>query len=781
MILSKESVISYNPMSLTIDGKGFYPVMGEMHFSRYRNRYWAEELCKMKSGGVDIVSLYTIWIHHEEVRGEFDFSGDRDLHKFLQTVKDCGLKCILRIGPWAHGEARNGGFPDWLLEDAKDKGYEVRTNAPEYLEHVKNFYEHIFEQAKGFFLKEDGPVIGIQIENEYGHCGGLWGPEGEEHMKTLKAMAIEIGFDAPIYTATGWGGAVTGGMLPVMGGYCEAPWDPRTTEIEPSGNYVFTKERNDHNIGSDHGIGEGITFDMDKFPYLTAELGGGLQVTHHRRPIATGDDTAAMSMVKMGSGANLLGYYMYHGGSNPKGKLTTLQESTETGYPNDLPVLSYDFNAPIREYGQMEETYRKVRTLSMFVKDFGDKLCEMPYIPQPGNPLKPDNFTDLRTAVRAGKLEANGEEVTSGYLFVNNYQRRYKLEDHDAVALKAFDKSGNVLCEFEERDVKNGDYFFYPFNMPIGYEAVLRRANATPLCILHDERGRECAYVFYTDSNDSASFEIEGELGRIKIVTLLRDEAEHAVKIVDEFGAEHIIICDHNVVCMAPDKPGKPGKKPAYEIYAEIPSDCKEHTVSFRVWPDLEETPIGFIHADAENVSDSYMVDSMDFADYRFVDELVNDVKVEIAECDDDADHEALTDECVEGVSATDGADRAETKVYVISVSGIGADMDEVYLHVDYKGDQAQLFAVSDVSEYAKGELIADSFYTGQKWEIGLKRFIGSEGKTALEEDFKAKAVVQPLKEGDKVYLQSWPAMENGVACSIDGVSSVAQFKIRLF
>ena len=97
-------------MSLTVNGKGFYPVMGEMHFSRYRNRYWAEELCKMKSGGVDIVSLYTIWIHHEEVRGEFDFGGDRDLHKFLQTVKDCGLKCILRIGPWAHGEARNGGF-----------------------------------------------------------------------------------------------------------------------------------------------------------------------------------------------------------------------------------------------------------------------------------------------------------------------------------------------------------------------------------------------------------------------------------------------------------------------------------------------------------------------------------------------------------------------------------------------------------------------------------------------------------------------------------------------
>ena len=67
-------------------------------------------------------------------------------------------------------------------------------------------------------------------------------------MKRLEKMARETGFDVPLYTATGWGGAVTAGLLPVMGGYCEAPWDPRITEIEPSGNYVFTYERNDHAI-----------------------------------------------------------------------------------------------------------------------------------------------------------------------------------------------------------------------------------------------------------------------------------------------------------------------------------------------------------------------------------------------------------------------------------------------------------------------------------------------------------------------------------------------------
>ncbi len=762
MKLSNKNKISFTSQSLTVDGRGFYPVMGEMHFSRYRNRYWAEELCKMKSGGVDIVSLYTIWIHHEEVRGEFDFGGDRDLNKFLQTVKDCGLNCILRIGPWAHGEARNGGFPDWLLDDAKENNYELRSNAPEYLEHVRRFYEHIYEQAKGFFIKDNGPVIGIQIENEYGHCGGFGGEKGEEHMRTLKSMAEEIGFDAPIYTATGWGGAVTGGMLPVMGGYCEAPWDQRTTEIEPSGNYIFTKERNDHNIGSDHGLGVGITFDMDKFPYLTAELGGGLQVTHHRRPVATGDDTAAMSMVKLGSGANLLGYYMYHGGTNPKGKLSTLQESRETGYPNDLPVLSYDFNAPLREYGQMEDTYRKVRTLAMFTKDFGESLCNMPYVEQPGNPLKPDNLSDMRTAVRACRLEANGEEVTSGFLFVNNYQRRYEMADHEGVVLKAYDADEKVICEFEERDIKNGDYFFYPFNMPIGFEAVLKRANATPLCILHDENKKPAAYVFYTDNDESASYEIEGDLGRIKIVTLLRQEAEHAVKVADERGAEHLIISDSNVVLREIDKTNK-SKPQGYELYAEIPSDGQEHIVSFRVWPDLDETPIGFIHADAESVSEDYMIDSMEFADYRYVDSFTNTVKAVIEDC------------------AGSDPDEKGIKAFKLKVSDINEEADEVYLKVNYEADRAELYAESEVDFYNKGELIADSFYTGQDWEIGLKRFIGSESRTSLMENFEAKMMIYPIKDNDQVYIQKRPEMENGEACRIKGVESIEQYKIKLW
>lgn len=221
----ENSVYSYDEKSLIRDGKRWFPIMGEIHYSRYPEQYWKEALLKMKAGGVDIVSSYVIWIHHEEVSNDWDFStGNKNLRKFVETVKECGLKMFLRIGPWCHAEVRNGGFPDWFV---KMMGNRIRTNNGEYLEEVEKFYTKIYEQVKDLLHKDGGPVIGIQIENEYGHCGGLTGEEGEKHMRTLTQMAKRIGFDVPYYTATGWGGAVTGGLLPVMGGYCDAPWDSK--------------------------------------------------------------------------------------------------------------------------------------------------------------------------------------------------------------------------------------------------------------------------------------------------------------------------------------------------------------------------------------------------------------------------------------------------------------------------------------------------------------------------------------------------------------------------
>lgn len=548
---------SYNNKFITKDGKPYFPVMGEFHYSRYPADMWEKELLKMKAGGVDIVSSYVIWIHHEEIEDQYDFTGNKDLRRFVKACEKCGMYMFLRIGPWSHAEARNGGFPDWLVNKHKN----IRTNDADYLADVKKLYSRIYEEVKGCFIGDGGAIIGVQIENEYGHCGGLGGDEGEKHMRILTEMAKEIGYDAPLYTATGWGGAVTGGLLPVMGGYCDAPWDQSTDKLAPSGNYVITYERNDHGIGSDHHIGYGVTFDFNDFPYLTAELGGGLQVTKHRRTVPSGHDIGAMSLTKLASGCNLLGYYMYHGGTNPHGKLTTLQESTATGYLNDLPEYSYDFKAPLREYGQRAESYGEIKLLSMFVKDFGSELCTMPaFIPE-STSSDPNDLTDLRMSVRH-----NGKK---GYIFVNNYQRLYDMAEHKDTVLSA-ELDGEKIT-LPPVDIRNGDYFFYPVNMQTG-GGTLKYITATPLCMINGKA------VLYTDR----PYKYEA-VGNAEFEVISREDALNAYKL-NIYGEEYLIISD-GIVCE---------KDNGFRLYGESSPVIK-------TYPRLKKVPAGFEYKAEEN------------------------------------------------------------------------------------------------------------------------------------------------------------------------------------
>lgn len=677
---------------MTKNGNPWFPIMGEFHYSRYPKEYWKESLYKMKAGGIETVSTYAFWLHHEEVEGEYDFEGQRDLRAFTEAVKETGMTMFLRIGPWCHGEARNGGLPDWILT----KDYEVRTNDEAYFSEVRRYYGKLAEQVEGLLYKDDGPVIGIQIENEYGHCGGLQGEEGEDHMRRLTALAKEAGLVVPYYTATGWGGAVTGGLLPVMGGYCEAPWDQRLTEIEPSGNYVFTKERNDHNIGSDYGFGTGITFDIDKFPFLTAELGGGMQVTHHRRPVAHPKDIGAMSMVKMGCGVNLLGYYMYHGGTNPKGKVTTLQESRETGYPNDLPVFGYDFAAPIREYGQMSDTLKEIKLLAMFIHDFGGSLCEMDtYLPE-DNPLFQSNFTDLRTSVRR-----NGNR---GYLFVNNYQRRYIMADHSDKILNA--DAGDEIITFPARNIKDGDFFFLPFHMKVG-DGELKSAMATPLCILHNDD--KDTYVFYSD--EDPGYQWVSEPRQAEVITLSREEALNSWKI----GGER--------ECLLVTK-GKVTQKDNGHVIISRNSDI------VKAYPELSVAPSGYRYTGVEN----------GFAVYECI---------------------AATGEC--GVTYSVIKEEANIKKVEFTINYPKEAAEDYFLQLDFGGDIAKL--------YINGEWEDDWFYTGQIWEIGLKRY-GFPEKLQVE--------ISALQEGAECYLEKWPVFKNGIACDIYKVSLEAEYVYSL-
>ena len=714
----------FDNQSLIRNGTRWFPLMGEIHYSRYPKEFWKESLCKMKAGGIDIVSSYVIWIHHEEIEGQYDFTGCRDLRAFVQSCKECNIKLLLRIGPWSHGEVRNGGFPDWLLQ----KDFKVRTNDKKYLSTVKKWYKEIYNQVKGYCCSPkdtENTIIGVQIENEFGHCGGLYDESGDVHMKKLQKIAKQAGFKVPLYTATGWGGARTGGMLPVMGGYCDAPWDQRTTKIEPSGNYIFTYERNDHNIGSDHGLGYGITFDQSKFPYLTAELGGGLQVTAHRRTVAKASDIGAMSLVKMGSGCNLLGYYMYHGGTNPYGKLTTLQETKATGYPNDLPELSYDFRAPVREYGQISETFREIKLLSYFVHSYGDEFCEMKAQIPSDNPLKVDNMENLRYSFRC--------KDNKGYLFVNNYVRLEKLASHKNQVIKTPD--GTVT--FPEMNIEDQDYFFLPYNITYGNTKV-ETALVTPFFKTQDN-----TFVFYSRRNLKKiknAFKFTGEL-KDRFLVLSREDALNTWKTSDG----NIFITDSDSYIIEDEK----GNINFY-------SNSSENKICFYSYMELHNDSKGFKKIGMEDKNICEETESFPFIKY----ELENSIKNGSINIPSSINENKFS------------LNLSEVYKTFISNKDINS-YDDCFISIDYTGESAKLYAVED----GKKHLIADNFYLGEdyKWEIGLKRFI------SRNIDFSTLELeIKPLVHTDSIFLEKWPVLLKEGKASLNKVDYRCELKIIL-
>ena len=499
----KGEEINVTSRYFTRNGKPWIGVMGEFHFSRYSRENWHRELAKMKAGGITIVSTYLFWIYHEEIEGKMDFGGDNDIRAFIEECKDVGLDVVIRIGPWAHGECRNGGFPDWLLK----KDYKLRDNNEEYLAIVKKWYQSIYNEVRGLFYKDGGNIIAVQIENEF--------VDNAEHLAKLKEIAVECGFIAPIYTVTGWNSASgakipVDEVVPVFGGYCEAPWENHMNRLSPSPHYFFNRMRNDSAIGTDliaKTQSDGWQLPYERYPFATCELGGGIEVTHHRRPIIKPMDIYAVSLVKLGDGNNLVGYYMYHGGTNKIGELSTFNETKATGYPNDYPILSYDFQAPLSEYGEVREQYGLLNMLHMFVNDFGEEFAPMIAVDS-GNTVAADDTNSLRYGMRT-----NGK---SGFVFVNHYQRLTELADIENAVISA----GNV--EFPPIDVKGEVSFFMPFNMKMG-ESVLEYATAQPLCKCDD------TYFFAEIPNIKAEYKFSK--GSANIVTVPFENAKYMRKL----------------------------------------------------------------------------------------------------------------------------------------------------------------------------------------------------------------------------------------------------------
>ena len=152
-----------NNFYISKNDKPSIPITGEFHFSRYPEAYWEEAIQKMKAGGINMLATYVFWNMHEAIEGEFIWNGNRDLRKFIKLCAQYDMPVILRIGPFGHGEIRNGALPDWLLA----KPITIRSNDPNYLSYAEQLYDEIGKQIEGLLFKDGGPIIATQLENEY--------------------------------------------------------------------------------------------------------------------------------------------------------------------------------------------------------------------------------------------------------------------------------------------------------------------------------------------------------------------------------------------------------------------------------------------------------------------------------------------------------------------------------------------------------------------------------------------------------------------------------------
>ncbi|MCC5834723.1 MAG: beta-galactosidase [Opitutales bacterium] len=761
--------IQANSRCLTLGGAPWFPIMGEFHFTRYPHIHWEEALLKMKAGGVNVVATYVFWIHHEEIENEWEWSGNYDLRAFIELCGKHGLYAWPRIGPWAHGEVRNGGYPDWLLE--KCGAQNVRRDSEPYLSQVRKFYTEIAAQLDGLLWKQGGPIIGTQLDNEL--------TDNPSHIVTLKKLAIEAGIDVPLYTMTGWMNAriPQDEVIPVFGGYADAFWSEQSDSWarECRRNYIFSAERDDTNIGVDvssvHQNGGASSAEgqislasLERYPYGTCEVGGGMQVSYRRRAAIAADDIAALALCKLGSGSNLQGYYMYHGGMNPAGKRTTLQESRATGYPNEMPVKNYDFQAPLRAYGQRNESYHTLRMQHLFLADFGDQLASLPPALPESQPASLDDSETLRWSVRS-----DGKQ---GFVFVNNYQRIESLPKREGVQFEITlnGQTEPLMIPQKPLNIPEQCYFIWPFNWDI--EGVrLIYATAQPVCrigetfVFAEIAGIEAEFGFDSStladpdqalldlqsglhSSAPSVVRIKGKNNKQAKILLLNPNQARQVWKASIWGEEHLFLSEAGLIFDGD----------TLRLQSTDPS-----LLSCAVYP----TPKAQLQASA----------SPEGAFTRLVPSppTIQRIDLEWQQLQQAQSPAAPVRRDTQGVPlAPDDADFDSAAIWHLRIPSAQSILDhsevrEVFLQIHYTGDVARAY-LADV-------LIDDDFYFGRVWEIGLSRF----DPDLLEKGITLK--ILPLRKDAPIYIPAdrWPQMDaRGESVGIHSISAKVEYELSL-
>lgn len=753
--------LEINSQYLTRNGMPWLPVMGEFHFTRSPAVSWESELYKMKSAGINAVSTYIIWNHHEEQEGQFNWRGNRDLRHFVQLCRKVGLDVVLRIGPWSHAEVRYGGIPDWMVDSMPTRG-----NDPQYLRYVERLYGQIAVQVQGQLWKQGGPIIGIQLENEYNLSGA---GQGAAHIQTLKMLALKAGLDVPLYTVTGWDGTVypSGEVTPVFGGYPDEPWGTSTTELPPKETYAFRfGSRVSGDLGAQTVAAAPGTAETDAVhtPFLGAEYGAGLPAMYRRRTVVSSDDIASMLPVQLGSGVNLLGYYMFHGGRNPVGG-TTLEESTLSGGYNDTPKLSYDFQAPLGPDGQQRPVLARLKPFHYFLNDFGDRLAPMAVRKPEHVPTDPADLDTPRWSVRS--------QGDSGFLFFNNHVRQYAMAERKGVRFSITLPGETLVFPSHPVDVPEDSYFIWPFNFDLEGTR-LRYATAQPVARL--DAGKEgVVFVFVASAGMPVEFGFAADVASLLSAPAARIEQQgsdlRVAHIQPDMSAALTIKRPQartvTVLVLSPEQArqlsigqmGGQRRLVLSEQEAYFSNGMLEMrsagSAKFRaaIYPPLKRQPQSTSALKTISTDGVFQVIEAEQAE-RHVDATLS--KLRPAQSVPAVQRGGLAQAALQPTPESFRSAAAwQISVPPAQLQGL----DGAYLQIDFAGDIGRLFAGT--------RMLDDWYYSGYQWQVGLKQF-----ESLLNQPLTL--TVLPLRADAPIYIPKESRPDFGGQAQLAALRNVA-------
>jgi beta-galactosidase len=471
------------------------------------------------------------------------------VRQFLQIAQDVGLQVLFRAGPWDHGECRNGGHPDWVLGSCG----KLRSVDPKYLDCVHGWcvcfparqlsadrasryhartrprahpgapharrYAALAEQTKGLYWKDGGPIVAVQVDNETTD----W-----KYLLALQALGISLGIDPAFYTKTGWPAPGPGypadyPMMPFFGGYADLFWSDSMASQWHSASWMFTGSPSvtPREEGESTGVTSGFTVPPG-YPWLDVEIGGGMAASYNHRVHMDAADMPSMHLCDVGDGVNQLGYYMYHGGNNPHSLIhtddrdapeTTMQESSfqPAGPANPMPSISYDFFAPLGEFGQPRQHYHMMRRLHVFLESWGEVMASTVPVPPPAIPA--DNTT-LRWSVRTAGLEVSAE--SSSFIFVNNYQRIDQLAPKELVRFKLTSNESTrdvPSVKSKPLTIAAGIWFVWPVNIPLGGGVTLLWSTAQLVSSIDTESNGVVTTTIFMAETEGVPSEVGIDLG----------------------------------------------------------------------------------------------------------------------------------------------------------------------------------------------------------------------------------------------------------------------------